>query len=538
LSFPKGTLKLTSEKKQKLWTQERVLREYKLDDGKSLSFDNYDYWKQIYENISPMMVFQCSRQVGKTTFILGQMMIRALEKDHRKISLLVPRKKHADTIVGLMDRRIQLSPYIRPLIGTRGRAGDKKKKDTSEIKQFKNGSQFDITILENSPDGVQGKTAEFLFFDETQLIPEEHIPVALELAQTFQNPQIVYAGNPRSPVNYLHKLFQGGSQFEWIVPCPSCKKNQYPLGEANLDLNVEAVICRDCRNPLDVTRGHWEAQNSHASYPSYRISALMSPTNRFRTPGETGILDKMETYPRDKFITNVLGLPTELGDAVITESDLRLCCEENIEFISGLEEAPIFLQGRRLIIAIDWVFNDKNLGSSTTMATLWVINHAERLQCVWAKRFVGPQYHDPESVLKEILSVAKQYRVNLICTDYGMGHKENIRLRKYLKGTETQVFEIQYAGALPYLNYNAGESLFRINRTRSLSITLDAVKEKKFMFPPWELSQPFLKDLLNVYQERTENDNLKYLHSGPDDFLHCMNYALHGFIKLPNVFFP
>lgn len=530
MSYPPGTLTLKSSKTEKPWDEKRVLQEFKLVNGETFSFNKYGFWIQIYEDKSKKKIIMSSRQTGKTTYNINQIMMLALRKPHSEIVVLVPFEKHAMTFVEILNRRIQASPKIRSLMA---------RPDNRRMKRFKNGSQIDIAILGSSPDGVRGKTAQYLFFDEVALLPEKNVPVAMELSTTFpENAEMIFTGTPLEPENYFTQLFLEGTQNMWVVPCPYCQKNLEPIGMKNIHLDIKAVTCRDCKKPIDVTRGYWKPQNPSATYSSYHISAIMSPANRFHTPEKTGILDRLDSYSEAAFSNEVMGWPSKMGSAVFAESELQNCCKHEGKFLDGIEAAP-HLQGRHLIMGIDWAFNDINNSRAISIAALFAYDNTECLECVWVRRFVGPDYHDPEIVLNEIISIASKYGVDVICTDYGVGHKENVRLRLRLMeaGVETQVVEIHYTGSSPFLKHYY-KTIYHIDRTSSLSAVVVAMKLKKFSFPPYEYSQRYLKDLLNVNQKRNKSGDLTYVNPGPDDFFHCLNYALLGLKKLLQSFPP
>lgn len=534
MTFPPGTLveHIGENKKKTKWTLTSFLKEFKLPNGELFSFKNYEFWEPIYEDKSPMQVIQSSRQIGKTTYVTGKMTFRAMEQGNRQILLAVPNKIHRDTIVGTLEKRIHNSPVIRSQIGVKENKKDKKKKDNLEIKQFKNNSEISIVIVKASPDVVRSKTSGFIFIDEAQLIiDKKNIHVLLEVSNTFPNPEIVFTGTPTTPGNNLNKLYLNGTKMEWIVPCAHCGKNRFPLGPLNLDEKVESVICRSCRRPLNVTKGFWEPQNPSALYSSWRISELMRPDIQFRTASGLGILDKMKSRAPDVFYNESLGLPAELGKTIISEAQLKNCCDPTISFIDSLDEEP-HLRGLPIVMSIDWALEDKITPGATTISSVWVREPTDRLRCLWVTRFVGLVYYDPDVVLDEIISTAIKFGVNFIWTDHGMGHKENIRLRKRLREANIPVGEIQYPpGSSANLEYRSN-NIYQISRTTSLSTTIIALKEKKFRFPSWEESEPYLHDVLNVYQEKLENKELKYSNSAPDDFFHCLNYTLHGLRKM------
>ena len=144
------------------------------------------------------------------------------------------------------------------------------------------------------------------------------------------------------------------------------------------------------------------------------------------------------------------------------------------------------------------------------------------------KRQIGAEFADPEFALNDMLRTFVNCNVSLVGTDFGIGHKENIRLRKQLDGTKTQVFEFLYAGNNHLPKWNPIERRYHVGKTESLDFIFSDLNRRRFMFPRMEISKQYLADILNVYSEYDPNTKRrKYEHSGtgPDDFLHLANYA-------------
>jgi len=184
----------------------------------------------------------------------------------------------------------------------------------------------------------------------------------------------------------------------------------------------------------------------------------------------------------------------------------------------------------RTIGTIDWAWNNKTAGQSYTIFAIWtIINHL--ISCIYAKRFIGPAYHDPQAVLDEIARHSRKTGIIVIGTDFGIGHKENIRLRPMVR--PINVYEIMYAGHSSRLVYNPSEDNYHVGRTESLDRVFAGLHQGRFAVPKLEQSKPFLDDILNVFTEIDPTyRRVKYDHNGPDDFLHLMNYALLIFTKM------
>jgi len=257
----------------------------------------------------------------------------------------------------------------------------------------------------------------------------------------------------------------------------------------------------------------------------------MTPTCRWRTEAKDGVLDKFDgpnAYPEYRFLNEVLGLPAETGIAPISTETLYSIAGD-FDIINP-ENPPEWVIKTRSVGTLDWAWNSKTSGQSFTIFAIWVILN-DKITCIYAKRFVGPAYHDPQTVLAEIARHTRKTSTVVIGTDFGIGHKENIRLRPLVLPTE--VYEILYTGSSSFLDYNQTEKRYHVGRTESLDHIFAGLHRGLFAVPRLEQSKPFLDDILNVF---TETDptyrRVIYDHDGPDDFLHLMNYARLIFAKM------
>ena len=80
---------------------------------------------------------------------------------------------------------------------------------------------------------------------------------------------------------------------------------------------------------------------------------------------------------------------------------------------------------------------------------------------------------------------------------------------------------------------SSARSHFSLDRTRSILVSLQGIKRKKIIFPPWKVFQPLLTDILALQNEQSESrmTGTVFLLSRkagmPDDFAHAFNYAMH-----------
>ncbi|NQV14251.1 hypothetical protein HQ531_02250 [bacterium] len=272
---------------------------------------------------------------------------------------------------------------------------------------------------------------------------------------------------------------------------------------------------------MEARHGKWVPMNPDSKLAGYRICRLMTPTCTWRTPANDGVLDKLDTYPEAAFYQEVLGLPYDSGVLPITEEEVYACCDDR-DFIdpmnprSGLTAHPLFA-------AIDWAWNSSDGGQAFTILTIGMFNN-NRIEILFVKRFTGMAYHDPDNVLNEIASICNKNNVIVVATDFGIGHKENLRLVGLVKA---KVFEMMYTSSPKIVEWDTIAKCYKIGRTTSLDLVFNRLKKKLYSFPKQKQISTYVADILNVYIEIDPNwKRKKYEHAGtgPDDFLHLLNY--------------
>ena len=116
-------------------------------------------------------------------------------------------------------------------------------------------------------------------------------------------------------------MFAQSTANEWTIDCPVCRKGVI-LDERCL--GPTSVVCPTCQVPLDVSTGCWVPRNPDATWgEGFWVNHLMVPWINYDE-----ILDRNRNYDLAKFKNEVLGLPTSLGDHVVTREELEQCCTD------------------------------------------------------------------------------------------------------------------------------------------------------------------------------------------------------------------
>ena len=271
---------------------------------------------------------------------------------------------------------------------------------------------------------------------------------------------------------------------------------------------------------MDPNDGRWDAQNPDSAWDGYRICRLMTPNCAWRTKSRTGVLDKYEIYPEAKFYQEVLGLPFDQGTQPISEQEIYANCGDT-EFIDVINP-PESIKQITTFGAIDWSYSLDNEKAYTIFAIARL--NQGRIEVLYVKRFSGPEYHDPDKILREMQSAFNSVNVDMVVTDFGVGHLENLRFRQMVKA---EVCEMVYVTSLKEFEYRGGSKSYHLGRTVTLDIVIHRLKKGLYLFPRRDVIEPFASDLMNVTTEYDSDfKSITYLASGsgPDDFMHLLNY--------------
>lgn len=496
---------------------------FKIDNGKQFSFKGRDYLLPIYNSMEPNLVIMSSRQAEKSTYLANTMLSRAFLHKMSSALYVTARKGQADDFVRLrINPQFDFNPFLKKMYISN------KKTNRISDKLLTNGVSLLFRALGIQATGIRGISAQEIYFDEVQSIYSDNIPIALECAHSFtERARYRFAGTPLSTKNHLSRRWTSSCQNEWIIYCAKCNKYNDPLGINHIDEKKSYLFCSNCGKPLDRDRGQWVAQNPSSSSIGYRITRLMTPNCRWNTPAGDGVLDKFKTYSAELFHNEVLGLPYDSGSFIIREEEIYAWCSD-YEFMYP-NNVPPGLSSTMQIMGVDWAWSNPGGEHAHTIITV-ATKYQERIKIIFAKRFDGPRYHDPDKVLKEIAELVQKFSVQIVATDWGVGHKENLRLRKMVK---PKVFEFMYTSSTQHSKWDMESNCYKLGKTPTMSGTFELIRSGRFEFPNIQTFESFASDILNIFSEMDPISKIqKYDHNGPDDFFHTLNYIVQVYNKI------
>jgi hypothetical protein len=527
-SCPLEVLEKIMSKKQKMVDLvTRIINIFRNKEGKMLEFETRPYWKQIYNDKSRYVVLMTSRQIGKSTFQAVRILVEMLST--RGSSILLANAKETQS---KKFRQQSLLPQMFRNRKLKRAAFGKGSINNAKMMKLSNGSTLHLEHIGTSADSARGSSATTIIVDEVQDIPRGNVDVIMESAANFAKvSKYRFSGTCKDDRNLMYQLFLDTCQYEWIIPCASCNEDNPPIGMEHIDLEREYLFCSHCKKPINTLEGRWVAQNPKCKRTGYRIPRLIDSNTVWRNSSD-GILDKYETYSRDKFLNEVMALPSIHGEALITLQELESFCEDRpIMDPDNVPREEIIEQA--IIAAIDWAYNTSNEGVSHSIISISKVEQ-EHIKVLYMKRFSGPYYdgmNDPDLVINEIFGLIRAFGVDWVFADQRIGNKENQRLKQRIGKS---LVEVEYSPGSHPVTWKNDTKRYSIPKTESLDRLFNQLRAGRFTFPNVDASTKFLTDILNVYTHY--NDELtrrSYERKGgaPDDFLDLMNFTLIAAIE-------
>jgi hypothetical protein len=477
--------------------------------GRPISFAGRDYLRAIYNSSRRRVVMRCSRQVEKTTFLCNTVVHAATTIPGIHIIVAFPRQEQASVFA-----KSRLLPMIHdsPVIG-RVLVGAKPRKLQVTNMRFANGSELYIRAAYHSADAARGIDGDLLLIDEFQDIANGDLPILEEALSHSQHRRVFLTGTPKSVDNHLEDVFNRSTANEWRVPCD--------CGESLLlderCLGSQGPSCPNCAAAIDPRHGRWVARHPDSNWgDGFTLNHLVTPWLNYPE-----LLERQQSYNPALFRNECLGLPTFLGDHIVTAAEVQACCTQR-PMAKGIGDLPRDARGN-LVAGIDW-------GGGTNSGTVLVIGlmtDNDHFHVVHLFR-CRPQ-EDPDIVAEEVARRCERFQTPWIAADgAGNGNVYNNLLLNRLPEAAA-LYAMYYATSDQQSRQYKGRLWnWTIGRSASIGMVFTRIKKQRIHFPRLEEVAPFLEE---IWCETAEFDDqqrsIKYTHAEtqPDDTLHAVNYA-------------
>lgn len=475
--------------------------------GRPIDFAGRDYLRAIYNSPAQRLVLRASRQVEKTTFLANAIAHAVVDNPGITILFVAPRDQQAH-----MFTKTRLMPVLQdsPVLRRALLRGQQRKPGIRDL-LFANGSMVHTRSAFHSADAVRGLSADLLVIDELQDIAAGDLPVLQETLSHSPLRWEIFAGTPKLVGNHLESVFQQSTACEWTVPCENCSQgiilDQRALGTAGL-------ICHRCQLAIDPRKGAWVARHPHATWGrGYWINHPMAPWLQY-----SDILEKLHTYDLPKFKNECLGLPTTVGELVVTREELEACCSSR-PMARSRQDVPA-QAASRLVLGLDWGGG----AAARTAITIGYLRTDNVFEILHFAAFAANE--DPNYLLEQVAQRCRQFDVNFIGGDgCGSGFHLN-RLLAQVIGLPMYAIIYGMTNQEPAQNGVLWD--WNVHRTASIGNLFARIKSRKISFPRLEDCREFLDEFECERAEYDEHHrSIRYVcaDSKRDDILHATNYA-------------
>lgn len=491
---------------------------------------NRNYLKPMYDFCAKYpigcrnQIWYTGRQVEKSTTQSAKAIVLGVMFPSYKSLYIAPRGEQVNTFSSqrfkpmVEDSPVMMDKYVRTSKGLW--------KVTS--KEFLNRSFYNFRSCYISADGCRGISAHHLMIDEIQDILSDNIPV-IEECQSHYGWETglrvrSYAGTPKTNSNTITQRYNRSSQFEWMIPCRSCRNWNYPDEKI---IGLTCYICTKCGKEIFPQQdGQWEPLNRDALDRcwGFRIPQIIVP---FKTHAD--IRQKMDDpqISRLRFNNECLGLPYDEGEVVLTNNDMRAACVPSESMLTPEQLGVLSRNGYHMFGGLDHGTGEGDNPSYTVLTIGHFENNVFKVR--YMKKFMGQEANLARQPAA-ISGICNTAGVRLLMADWGFGAHQNARLvAEYgwsWANSERVLAQAMYVRQKDKIHYDAKSNKYHIDRNTSMSDCIDAVKRRFIQFFRQEEFDAFQQDFLSIYMEYNEtHGTVKYDHVDPDDAFHSVNYA-------------
>ena len=244
--------------------------------GLPLDFERFPFQPELYRAFADPTVKDLVLMKG-TQLGISELLLRLgiyFADTHAGTTFYVFAAAHqlADFTDSRVDALLEHSPYLRR---RSGRVWNKGLKQFGLGRCFFRGSQAKTDLL--------AIDADVLLLDEYDSLNPLNIPEAEQRIGASTLALIRRVGVPSDPESGIAKLYRESDQRQWHVDCDACGETQVLTFHEHVDWDEDEhgvitnvrVLCRACREQLDVGRGRWIAAYPGRPRRGYQVHRLM-----------------------------------------------------------------------------------------------------------------------------------------------------------------------------------------------------------------------------------------------------------------------
>ena len=461
------------------------------------------------KDVAPTTTFMTGRQVGKTLGLGAQSNLRSWVHDHWHLLVFTPLFSQVSYLSDTYFKPLIVdSPKYKQLV-------DKNCKQNNLFREFTNGSSQIFTYAYTNPDRIRGKSVDAVTGDEMQDFNPDFLPI-IEACMDARDHVGVrqFTGTPKTLDNTLTVLYDEGSKAGWCIKCKGCNHENLCNDEETLIkmIGKEGPICVKCGSLLNPAEGRFvhTVPEKRLYYRSYHIPQVICPIHYGIREKWDKLVHKMETQEKHIFYNEVLGLPCDTGQKLVSMSDLKKACV--LDYSNHIENAKAQVASGRyksIALGVDWSGGGKEYQSFTAVALVG-LNHANRLEVPFMQKMPYTTNHMEEATL--INSLANHFKVHILAHDFSGAGSVRETCMTHSGFPYDRIMPItltsmpSYKGLLRYATNETEDTRrsYSLDKGRGLVFTCSLIKSLGIMFPQYSSCSKELDDFLNLIEHYIE----------------------------------
>lgn len=496
--------------------------------GKPFSFKDRDYLLQPYRDEYQQIIFMKGRQVEMSEFSMNWL-LHKLDAHPYTVGLhTFPRAAQAQKFAKQrLQSAIMDSAYIKDWYDMHN--SEQIMRKFLKEKNDQGLQPYNFYILggtwesrkDTVGDAARGISLDFVVYDERQDHPDDVETVIGEGASHSEYKQTLTLGTPKLPGIQFDQQWEASDKHYWFVKCEHCGY-EAPMTMDNImdsgqyDNEPDWYYgCPHCREQLDRNNGRWMATNPQRKpeFRGYHISQLMVC---WLTADEIMRKKNSTSYSRRRFYNEVLGESYGGDDIPITIAMMQECGKNDFR-LGQLGDKE------RIYCGIDW----------GAKSYLWIHNKHHRLIDLYIADQSDPREHP--KVFAQHIAKYKRYVKKVVC-DAGPDITRYYSLRDELKKIGiSDVYACYYATppAKTDVQWDDSKMIVTVGRSEAIDCVIDEISDANLVLPGYDLQNEkvdtAIEHFTNIAAEKAENKSgnqfIIYVNTGPDHFLHAKIYA-------------
>lgn len=510
-----------------------------------LRFEGHPYNLKFHFQLEPLyrmrtprrMVVMTGRQVGKSQGLVSSCVLRCGLIPNNHMMICEPQFMQVRHISNITFRNMVAQSYISNyLIGP-------KCNNSMLIREFNSGSRVHFAYIGGDASRVRGTSGvRLLVADEVDDMEVDVINIAAEtMSAVREGGSYLFTGTPKLTDGTLAYYYNQSSGGEITIKCEHCNKINIASIEYDLlkMIGKTTCICAKCGKPLDVRKSYYSFRRPElrGSFDGFHLSQVTHPLHCTSAAKWRELLLKLNTYPENQAYNELLGEPNDQAVRLITRRELEEATTNRDNTLS--EALNVKNRYGQIVMGVDWGGYGVSGESFTVIAMLGLQPMTNTVEVLYIEKLPSGKTHQ-EQVGRAIM-LARKFNCSFIAHDgTGAGAIKEEMLNREMQSDGIMTVPLVYMWAprqdtLKYNEPGGGRGgYYSLDKTRSLALTLAAIKAKRILLPTYKSCSGLLDDFLALGEDirTTQNSGdiriITRMGTHPDDTAHAINLGANA----------